>query len=71
VKTYLVGLTAPALQALLQYVATTTILMSAADRDHYAATIKWLIDHGVSQLAQAPYEPAHAPEVLPNQLPLF
>jgi hypothetical protein len=70
-KTYLVGLTAPALDALLQYVATCTAFGSAAERDHYAATLKWLIDHGVPRLAHTPYRPGDAPEVLSDQLVLF
>jgi TubC N-terminal docking domain len=71
VKAYLVRFAAPALDALCHYVATCTAFGNAAERDHYAATLTWLIDHGVPRLAHTPYRPGDAPEVLPDQLPLF
>jgi hypothetical protein len=71
VKAYLVRFAAPALDALCHYVATCRAFGSAAERDHYAATLKWLVNHGVPRLAHTPYRPGDAPEVLPDQLPLF
>jgi hypothetical protein len=71
VKAYLVRFAAPALDALCHYVATCAAFGSAAERDHYAATLTWLVDHGVTRLAHTPYRPGDAPEVLPDQLLLF
>lgn len=71
VKAYLVRFAAPALEALCHFVASCTVFGSAAERDHYAVTLKWLIDHDVRRLAHTPYRPGDAPEVLPDQLPLF
>jgi hypothetical protein len=71
VQSYVAGFTAPALDALLQYVATCPLFGRPAERDHYTAELRWRIDHHVRQLPHTPYQPAHAPEVLPNQLSLF
>jgi hypothetical protein len=68
---YVVAFTAPALEALLRYVESCAACGSAADREHYIATVRWRIDHGVRRLAHTPHQSAQAPEVLPNQLPLF
>jgi hypothetical protein len=45
---YVVGFTAAALDTLVEYVATCTVFGSASERDHYAATLKWVVDHHVS-----------------------
>jgi hypothetical protein len=70
-KVYLLGLKPVALQAFSQYVATCTTFSSAAERDHYAAMIKWLADHRGSRFTHELYRSANVPSVLPNQLRLF
>jgi hypothetical protein len=44
---YIVGPTAAAVNTLLQYVTTQTVFGSETERDHYAAPLTWLVDHGV------------------------
>jgi hypothetical protein len=68
---YVVGFTAAALDTLVQYVTTQAIFGSEAERNFYASELRWRVDHDVSQPAHTPYQSAHAPEVLPNQLPLL
>jgi hypothetical protein len=45
---YVVGFTAEALDTVLQYVATSAVFGSEAERDHYAATLRWVVDHHAS-----------------------
>lgn len=44
---YIVGPTAAAVNTLLQYVTTQAVFGSETERDHYAAPLTWLVDHGV------------------------
>jgi len=41
---YVVGFTAPALNTLVQYVTTQAVFGSEAERDYYAASLRWCID---------------------------
>jgi hypothetical protein len=68
---YVVGVTAPALDAFAQFVAATSVFGSEAQRHHYTATLQWLVDHGVSPQWHRPYPATQTAEILPNQLPLL
>jgi hypothetical protein len=45
---YVVGFTAPALDTLVRYVATSAIFGNIAERDHYTASLQWRMTQGVS-----------------------
>jgi hypothetical protein len=55
----------------VQYVAASAVFGSEAERDHYAATLRWRIDHGMPQGATTPDPATQGPEMLPNQGPLL
>jgi TubC N-terminal docking domain len=68
---YVVRFTALALEALVQYVAISSVFGTETERDHYAASLRWVIDHGACPLAHTPYHAGQAHDVLPNQLRLL
>lgn len=50
--------------------SATGLTLSEPDQKHCGATILWRAQHG-SPTAPPEPKPANAPEVLPNQMPLF
>jgi hypothetical protein len=61
-----------ACNALLGFLGTSTtgLTLSEPEQKHCGATILWRAQHG-SPTAPPEPKPAQAPEVLPNQMPLF
>jgi hypothetical protein len=68
---YVVAFTAPALDTLVQYVATQAVFGSEAERNHYASDLQWRVNHGVAQVSFKPFQATNVPDVLPGQLSLF
>jgi hypothetical protein len=68
---YIVGFTAPALDTLVQYMATQDVFGSEAERNHYASDLRWRVNHGVAQVPFKPFQATNVPDVLPGQLRLF
>jgi hypothetical protein len=68
---YVVGFTAPALDTLVQYVATQAVFGSEAERNHYASDLRWRVHHGVAHVPFKPFQATNVPDVLPGQLSLF